>query len=134
MVESTGAIQSPAQAKPAVSDTDKAKQEAAAAAEVAAHPSSGKFVQYLGPRNVAAAVEADEFKTRAPKLGEGTVAEITTSQWTQAGIPGPRTHKWSLANNWRVPATQFTQDQIDYLLENSKRFELVDAKGQKVDS
>lgn len=133
MVESTvGAIQSPAQAQPALSDADKAKAEAAAAAEVAAHPSSGKFVLYTGPRTAAA--NAEELKTRRPQLGEGTVAEITAEQWSQAGVPGPRSHRWSLSNNWRLPATQFTQDQIDYLMENSKRFELVDAKGQKVDS
>lgn len=125
-------IQPVGQAQPAASDDDKANAEAAAAAELEAHPSKGKFVLYLGPRNVTAAV--DELKKRQPKLGEGTFAEITAAQWNQAGVPSTRTHKWSLANSWTIPATQFSQEQIDYLLENSKRFELVDSKGQKVDS
>lgn len=134
MVESAGGanIASTAQAQPAVSDVDKAKAEAEQAAEVAAHPSKGKFVLYLGPSNITAA--AEELTTRTPKLGEGTFAEITAAQWTEAGVPSTRTHKWSLANSWTIAATQFSQEQIDYLLENSKRFELVDSEGRKVDS
>lgn len=124
-------IQPPVATQPATSDDDKAKAEAAATAAEAAHPSKGKFVLYTGPRNAAAA--ADELKKRPPRLGEGTVAEITATQWKQAGVPSERSHRWSLANNWRIPATQFTQEQIDHLLTSSRRFELVDSKGQKVD-
>lgn len=132
MVESTvGAIASPAQAQPAVSDVDKAKAEAAAAAAVEAHPNKGQFVLYLGPTNVASA--AEELKNRQPQLGEGTVAEISIVQWSQAGVASKRAHRWDLSNEWRIPATQFTAEQLDYLQANSKRFELVDAEGQKVD-
>lgn len=135
MVESTvgSKIQPVGLAQPAVSDDDKAKAEAAAAAEVEAHPSNGKFVVYTGPRNAVAA--AEELKTRQPMLGEGTLAEITAAQWSQVGVSAKRGHRWDLSNGWRIPATDFTQEQIDYLLTySSRRFELVDSKGQKVDS
>lgn len=118
-------------AQPAASDDDRARADAAEAAAVAAHPNRGQFVLYMGPRNVAAA--AEELKKRAPKLGEGTFAQITATQWNQAGVPSDRSHTWNLANNWRIPATQFSQAQIDYLLTNSRRFELVDADSSKVD-
>lgn len=126
-------IQSTTQATSAKSDDDKTKEEAAANAEVAAHPNKGQFVQYLGPRNAALAAAKDEFKTRRPQLGEGTFAEITATQWKEVGIETTRTHRWSLANDWKIPATQFTSEQVDYLLTASKRFELVNADGQKVD-
>jgi hypothetical protein len=124
-------IQSPAQAQPATPDDEKAKAEAAAAAAVETHPNKDQFVLYTGPRNAAAA--ADDLKRRLPRLGEGTVAEISVAQWGQAGVASKRAHRWSLANNWLIPATQFTPEQIDYLLTNSTRFELVDGKGEKVD-
>lgn len=126
-------IQSTSQATSAKSDDDKTKEEAAANAAVAAHPNKGQFVQYLGPRNAALAAANDEFKTRRPQLGEGTFAEITATQWKEVGIETTRTHRWSLANDWKIPATQFTSEQVDYLLTASKRFELVNADGQKVD-
>jgi hypothetical protein len=119
------------QAQPAASDEDKARAEAAAAAAVESHPNKGQFVLYTGPRNAAA--NADELQKRAPKLGEGTTAEISIAQWAQAGVTSTRSHRWSLSNSWRIPATQFTPEQLDYLQTNSKRFELVNEKGEKVD-
>jgi hypothetical protein len=123
-------IEPPAAAQPAASDDDKAKAEAAATAELQAHPHKGQFVSYTGPKQIAA--NADELRKRPPRLGEGTTAEITQVQWGQHGIDAKRTHTWNLANNWRLPATQFTTEQIDYLLTNSKRFELVNSDGEKV--
>lgn len=127
-------IESSADATPLASDTDKAEAAATVEAAFAAHPHKGQFLQYLGPRNAAAAAAADEYKKRAPRLGEGTTAEITPVHWKQHGIESKRTHTWNLANNWRIPATQLTVEQIEYLLTNSKRFELVDRDGQKVDA
>lgn len=126
-------IQSTDKATQAASDADKARTQAAAEAELKAHPNRGQFVQYLGPRNAALAAANDEFKTRPPQLGEGTVAEITPTQWRQAGLESKVVHRWSLANDWRVPATQFSAEQVDHLLTNSRRFELVDESGAKVD-
>jgi hypothetical protein len=126
-------IQPADSAAPAASDDAKAKAQAAEEAALAKHPNKGQFVQYLGPRNAAAAAAKDEFKKRAPQLGEGTFAEITPTHWGQAGIASSRTHRWSLANNYRIPATQFTPEQIDHLLTVSRRFELVDETGAKVD-
>jgi hypothetical protein len=128
MVESR--IASVAGVQPAASDDDKAKAEAEAVAAVQSHPNKGQFVQYLGPTNAVAA--AEELKTRQPKLGEGTLAEITAAQWGQVGVAAKRGHQWDLSNEWRVPATDFSQEQLDYLAAHSKRFVLVDGEGQKV--
>lgn len=116
-------------AQPAASDEDKAKAEAEAAAPKS--DSGGKFVLYTGPRTAAA--NADELKNRATRLGEGTYAEITVQQWAEVGIHAKQSLVWKLQNNFRVPASSLTDAQLDYLLTNSKRFELVDANGNKVD-
>lgn len=116
-------------ARPAVTDEDKAKAEAAAAAPKS--DSGGKFVLYTGARTAAA--NADELKKRDSRLGEGTYAEITVQQWAEVGIHADCALVWKLQNNYRVPASSLTDAQLDYLLTNSKRFELVDANGNKVD-
>ncbi|MFV8173797.1 hypothetical protein [Mycolicibacterium peregrinum] len=115
-------------AQPAVSDETKAKADAAAPKSA---DSGGKFVLYTGPRTAAA--NAEELKNRATRLGEGTYAEITVQQWAEVGIHAERALVWKLQNNFRVPASSLTDAQLDYLLTNSKRFELVDADGNKVD-
>ena len=125
----TGDIAPVEDAQPAVSDDNKAKVEAAAAAPKS--DSGGKFVLYTGPRTAAA--NAEELKNRATRLGEGTYAEITVQQWAEVGIHAENALVWKLQNNFRVPASSLTDAQLDYLLTNSKRFELVDADGNKVD-
>lgn len=117
-------------AQPAVSDENKAKAEADAAAQKSAD-SGGKFVLYTGPR--AAAANAEELKKRQSRLGEGSYAEITVQQWAEVGIDAKNSLVWKLQNNFRVPASALTDAQLDYLLTNSKRFELVDADGNKVE-
>ncbi|OBK04706.1 hypothetical protein A5746_10845 [Mycolicibacterium conceptionense] len=125
----TGDIAPVEDAQPAVSDENRARAEAAAAAPKS--DSGGKFVLYTGPRTAAA--NAEELKNRPTRLGEGTYAEITVQQWAEVGIHADRTLVWKLQNNFRVPASSLTDAQLDYLLTNSKRFELVDADGNKVD-
>lgn len=117
-------------AQPAVSDESKAKAEAEAAAAKSAD-SGGKFVLYTGARTAAA--NAEELKSRPTRLGEGTYAEISVQQWAEVGIDAKHPLVWKLQNNFRVPASSLTDAQLDYLLTNSKRFELVDADGNKVD-
>lgn len=119
-------IQPPDGAEAAQSDDEKAKA-GAAQAEAAKAKASDKFVLYLGPSNVSRNTE--ELKKRPPKLGEGTYAEITPTQWGQVGIAATNTVKFSLANSWRVPVSAFSDAQLDYLLTNSKRFVVVDGTG-----
>lgn len=116
-------------AQPAVSDADKAKVEAAVDAQ--ASEGGGKFVLYTGPRTAVA--NAEELKNRMTRLGEGTYAEITPQQWAEVGIAAENSLVWKLQNNYRVPASLLSAAQLDYLLTNSTRFELVDADGNKVD-
>lgn len=105
-------IESGDQAQSVPSDEEKA------AAVVYARPkSSGPFVLYTGPRE-----------------GTGTRAEIRPADWAKQGIVSTRTSVWCLQNKWRIAVSQLTDEQVDYLLNNTKRFELVDAKGNKVDS
>ncbi|TDO18133.1 hypothetical protein EV580_1315 [Mycobacterium sp. BK086] len=123
-------VQSAAAAKRASTDDEKAEVAAAEEAAVQAHPHKGQFVLYTGPRKLAAAAEA--LKTRKPVLGEGTEARISVADWKKVGVAATRDHEWSLANNYRLAATLFTEEQLDYLRTYSKRFELVDADGNKV--
>ncbi|ORA25165.1 hypothetical protein [Mycobacterium aquaticum] len=116
-------------AQPAVTDEDKAKAEAEAAAPQS--DSGGKFVFYTGARTAAA--NAEELKNRPSRLGEGTYAEITVQQWAEVGIEAKTSLVWKLQNNYRVPASALSDAQLDYLLTNSNRFELVDGNGNKVE-
>lgn len=127
--QTSGGIAPVEDAQPAVSDEGKAK--AAAEAVAPQSDSAGKFVLYTGPRTAAA--NAEELKKRRSRLGEGSYAEISVQQWAEVGIAAERSLVWKLQNNFRVPASALTDAQLDYLLTNSKRFELVDADGNKVD-
>lgn len=132
-----GSIEPTDTAQAAASDEDKA---AAAEAQSAADAESAKgpFVVYTGPQAAVAAFQENERRREKglPPLpsrpGEGTYAEITVKQWEQVGIKSERSHVWKLQNNYRIAASQFSAEQIDYLLNNSKRFQLVDGEGNPV--
>ncbi|ANW64015.1 hypothetical protein BCA37_10780 [Mycobacterium sp. djl-10] len=107
-------IESPAAAQAVPSDPEKAAAEAAASAAEDAHPLKGKFVQYNGQR------------------AHGVEVTLTPQNWADSGVESTRTHVWDVGNDWQVPATQFTDAQIDHLLQLSRRynrFKLVDAQG-----
>lgn len=126
-------IEQPAQVESAVSDEVRhAVVAAAAAAEPKPGDPDARFILYLGPRNLAANAEA--LKKRRPKLGEATATEITAEQWRQVGVAAERTLVWNVVNSWRIPTSQLSDAQISYLLTNSKRFELVDGLGRRVDN
>ncbi|OBK14090.1 hypothetical protein [Mycobacterium asiaticum] len=129
-------------AQPAVSEEDKAKAEAQAAA-ADAPKSDERFVQYLTPLRAA-----NKAVTRPSGAGTGdgspasrvgvASAEciITEQHWAQVGIAG-KSLVFSFDNNWRVPVSQVTDAQLKYLLNddrryNGVRFEVVDADGNKV--
>lgn len=116
-------------AQPAVSDDDKAKA-AATQPPTPTPTASDKFVRFNGPRNIVA--NADALKTRSPRLGEATQATISPADWAKAGLSGDKTLVWNLFNNYRIPASEFTPQQLDYLLTHSKRFDLVDSAGNKI--
>jgi len=124
-------IETPDAAQSVASDAEKAQADADTAAAEDANPNKGRFVLYLGPRNIVAA--GDDLKSRELQLGEGTYAEITPTDWKLGGIDAKRNFVWDISNNWRIPATHFTTEQLDYLLTASKRFELVDGEGVRVD-
>lgn len=106
----TSQIESGDQALSVPSDEEKAQ----AAPHVVAK-SVGPFVQYTGPQT-----------------GSGTFAQIDPAHWAQQGIVSTRSFVWKLQNKWRIPASQFSAEQLDYLLNSTKRFALVDAKGVTV--
>lgn len=107
------AIESPEAAQPALSDDDKAKAEAAAATE--RKSGSGRFVRYLGPRT-----------------NTGTKRRITPAHWNSVGIPATHAHEWSLANDFKLPESAFTQQQLDQLFNVDDQFEMVDAHGNRI--
>lgn len=138
----TPPIESPAQAQAAASDADKAKARAEAAAP--ADPAE-RFVLFTSPsRAMSKAVSrpsgaGQSDGSYAAKAGVDMArAEITPQQWAQVGIKATRKLEWSAANNWRIPASQLTAEQLHYLfnddrVHNGTRFVLVDGTGKKVD-
>lgn len=99
-------------ASPALTDsekTDKAKQASPPA------PRASRFVRYTGAREEWASMR-----------------RITSQAWATLGIKGVQTNVWSLSNDWRIPASQFSEAQLDYLLDVDGRFELADAAGKIV--
>ncbi|WP_157185990.1 hypothetical protein [Mycobacterium canetti] len=127
-------IDSAANAKPSVSDEEKAKLTKAPAA-VVKDKASQRFVMYMGAKNASLMADLDQ-QARAAMInraGVGTYAEVTQAQWAQAGITATHGHVWNLGNQWRIPAGEFTERQIDHLLTTqSKRFRLVDGNGKTV--
>lgn len=124
-----GQIESTDTAQAAVSDDDKAAAQSAAEKAKSSQP-GGRFVLYTGPRTAAA--NAEELKNRQSKLGEGTYAEIKPEQWAEVGIAADKALVWRLQNNYLVPASDLSDAQLNYLLANSTRFELVDGDGKPV--
>lgn len=107
----TSQIESGDQALSVLSDEEKAQ-----AVPHVTPKSLGPFVKYTGPQT-----------------GSGTFAQVDPEHWAQQGIAATRSFEWKLQNKWRIPASQFSAEQLDYLLNNTKgRFVLVDAKGVKV--
>lgn len=109
--ESKGSpIEPVAETKVAVPDEVKAKvAEERTSADV-------HFVRYLGAR-----------------LNRATEAHIRRSDWNSVGVRATADHVWSLANDFKLPVTQFTKEQLDHLFAvDSQRFELVDGKGKPV--
>lgn len=151
-------------AQEAVSDdvrAEAAQAEAAAAAEAAQNAPTARFLEYVVPRRAAATYvdergqrrqivtrpsEAHEHASTAPessyasRVGVGNArAVIRSATWAQLLGGEYDTVVWDFANNWRVPASQLSADQINYLLVddrqyNGVRFELVDGNGNKVDA
>ena len=102
------------QVKPAVSDEDKAKAEATSTPVVPAK-SGARFVRYTGAREEHASIR-----------------RIAPDAWANVGVSTTRTDVWELGNDWKLPVGQFTQPQLDYLLNVDGRFELADTDGKIV--
>lgn len=123
-------------AQPALSEERKAEIEKAKEAEAAAEKAKlarSKFVQYLGPSGIDAAVSRPSGHSGGLHGSHG--ASISAAEWRGAGIESGRDHEWHVDNNWRVPADQFTTEQLDHLLTAGRdakqvRFAYVDADGK----
>jgi hypothetical protein len=153
-------------AQEAVSDTAKAEAaeaEAAAAAEAVKNAPNERFIEYVVPRRATATYVDEHGKRRAlatrpssthehasrssqpsyaSRVGVANArAQISPADWAAVGVAAKNDDKlvWDFANNWRIPASQLSPEQIRYLLvddrgHNGLRFELVDGQGNKVDS
>lgn len=100
-----------ADVKPAVSDETKAKT----APPEPSKPRSRRFVRYTGAREEHASMR-----------------RIKAAAWRELGIKAERTHVWELGNDWRIPVSEFTDPQLDYLLDVDGRFEIINNDGQIV--
>ncbi|KLO25900.1 hypothetical protein ABW16_21565 [Mycolicibacter heraklionensis] len=122
-------------AQPALSEERKAEIEKAKEAEAAAEKAKlarSKFVQYLGPSGLNAAVSRPSGHDGG--LHGSHQASISAAEWRGVGIESEHDHEWHVGNNWRVPADRFTQEQLDHLLTAGRdakqvRFAYVDADG-----
>lgn len=125
-------IAPPDAAQPAVSDADKAK--AAAAAAEARKPSAGPFVRYTGVKWAALTPKDVNFEqSLVDRIARaGTFRKITAQQWGQVGVATSSSHVWSMDNRYKIPASQFNDKQLDYLLDVDGDFELVDASNNRV--
>lgn len=126
-------IEAPTSAKPAVSDDDKAK--AAPRDSGQRRSSTGPFVRYTAVK-WAALTPADVGNDPAAVARiarAGTYREITPAQWRQIGIETDTTNVWCLQNNYKLPASTFTKQQLDYLLGVDGDFDLVDGHNNPVD-
>lgn len=95
----------------AESDDEKAK-----ARKTTDKKEKGPFVKYLGVLQ-----------------GVSSAREITAREWLQLGIKTKGIDVWDLRNDFQLPASQFDDDQLDYLLDVDGRFALVDAEGKEVE-
>jgi hypothetical protein len=154
-------IEPPSDATPVLPDEEKAKAAEQQAAEAAEAKPSERFVEYVVPRRATASYVDEHGKRRpivtrpsdphahasvandgsyASSVGVASArAKISVQDWANVGIAANDTLVWDFGNNWRVPASRLSAEQIDYLLGedrryNGVRFELVDGNGREVDN
>lgn len=48
-------------------------------------------------------------------IGGSDSREITATEWADIGFTGAATSLWDSTNGWSIPATDFTQGQLDLL-------------------
>lgn len=157
-------IQPTDRAETAVPDTERVKAAEVEAAEAHKRKPAERFVEYVVPRRATASY-VDEHGKRRPLVtrpseahrhssvaNDGSYsshvgvanarARITPGDWAANGITdATQTLVWDFNNNWRVPASKLTDEQITFLTEDdarinklpAPRFELVDGHGNKVD-
>lgn len=58
--------------------------------------------------------------------GVATVRIITMRDWTSAGINGTQEVQWNYLNHMRLPKSQFSEEELHYLLNVDGRFSLVE--------
>jgi len=100
-----GNIESTENAQPAASPEAKAKAKRGATKE----KPKGPFIKYTGAAD-----------------GIASEREISPSEWGSIGIEGKKKHSWSILNDFKVPSSEFSDEQLDYLLDTDGRFEEVD--------
>ena len=68
-----------------------------------AKPAKGKFVVYTG---------------------DATRRILSPEDWERAGLKGEN-NVWGFHNSFRIPAEDFTNDQIEYLVKTDGKFKVV---------
>lgn len=58
--------------------------------------------------------------------GYATLRVITPSQWKDVGIHDMGRKEWNHLNKYKIPATEFSEKALAYLLEQDGRFEFVE--------
>ena len=88
-------------------------------------PESVQIEKASAPLNL----HAPDYTAKGPWIkydGVATVRIITMRDWTSAGIEGTQEVQWNYLNHMRLPKSQFTEQELHYLLEVDGRFSLVE--------
>jgi hypothetical protein len=125
-------IESAQQAKAAKSDDEKAAEQVQVAAPIP--QAGGPFVRYTAVKWAALTHKDVNFdKELVARIDRsGTERKITSQQWSLVGVATSITHVWSIANKYKIPASQFNEAQLNYLLNVDGDFALVDANNNPV--
>lgn len=58
--------------------------------------------------------------------GVATLRIMDSNAWKQAGIKSEKYVEWNYLNEKKVPVSEFTEQELDYLLRRDGRFSKVD--------
>ena len=65
-------------------------------------------------------------KTFVKYVGGATNRVITKADFASIGITADKDREWSFLNEFKLPESHFSDDELDYLLEKDGRFQLVE--------
>lgn len=102
-----------------------ASESAAASVATAVDGAAGSTVnvdEKSSPEAFAYEVELDSKadKGHVVYAGDASLRVISSADWESLGIKGKDEVRWGFANDFRVPVSEFTKAQMDYLRRDGR--------------